>query len=122
MGDIVIEETNHRAFAMTMANFFMLVASISIFIYGVVTGNKLYKIVSILSSVIFFWGFIVAIMQTAKEKILLTITVDGIIDCSSLGGIGFISYRDIKEFEIIDQHKTKMIAVTLKILKNSYLN
>lgn len=114
MGDIIIEETNHRAFAMTMANFFMMIATISISIFGFISDVKFYKILGLLAAVIFFIGFIGSIIQGAKKKVLLTITVDGIIDCSSIGGYGFISYKDIKDFEIIHLHGVETIAVILK--------
>lgn len=114
MGDIVIEETNHRAFALTLANFFMLVASVSIFIFGIANGNNLYEIIGLLAAIVFFVCFLLSIIQTLKEKNLLTITMDGIIDSPSVGGLGFISYDDILDFEIIKTHNTETIAVILK--------
>ena len=115
MGDIIIEETNHRAFAMTLANFFMLVASIAICIYGFMKGNKLYIALSLLAAVVFLVGFVVAIIQALKEKKLLIISIDGVNDCSSVGGaFGFISYKDIKEFVIIRYHKSETIGIILE--------
>lgn len=114
MGDIIIEETNHRAFAMTMASFFMLAASTAICIYGFMKEIKFYKIVGLLVAIIFLIGFLAAIIQATKTKILFIITMDGIIDCPSIGGYGFISYKDIKEFEIIHLHGLETIAVILK--------
>lgn len=114
MGDIIIEETNHRAFAMSLANFFMLVASLAICIYGIMKGNKLYMIGGLLAAVVFCVGFVIAIMQALKEKKLLIITMDGINDCSSIGGFGFISYSEIKDFEIIQHYNTETIAIILK--------
>lgn len=115
MGDIIIEETNHRAFAMTMANFFMLTASIAICIFGFMKDSKLYLISGMLAAGIFLVGLIVAIGKVLKEKKLLIITMDGIIDCSSIGGgFGFISYRDIVEFEILQHHNVETIAIILK--------
>lgn len=114
MGEIIIEETNHRAFAMTMANFLMLVASIAICIYGYMKYNKLYMISGLLAAVIFIVGFVVAIGQALKEKKLLIITMDGIIDCSSIGGFGFVSYGDIMDFEIIEHNNHETIAIILK--------
>ncbi|TAH65515.1 MAG: hypothetical protein EWM47_11130 [Anaerolineaceae bacterium] len=114
MGEIIIEESNHRAFAMTLANFFMLVASIAILIYGFMKENKLYIIMGILASLIFFVGFVMAISQAIKEKKLLIITMDGINDCSSIGGgFGYISFGDIKEFEIIRHHNYETIGIIL---------
>lgn len=115
MGDIIIEETNHRAFAMTLANFFMLVASIAICIYGFIKGNKLYMIAGLLAAVVFVVGFVLSIARTLKEKKLLIISIDGINDCSSIGGgFGFISYRDIMNFEIIRHYNTETIGIILE--------
>lgn len=113
MGDIIIEEANSRAFAITVANFFLLTASIAICIYGFVKGNKLYITGGLLAAVAFLVGFLIAIVYALKEKRLLLITVDGVDDCSSLGGYGFISYGDIKEFDIVSHHNTKTIAIIL---------
>lgn len=114
MGDIVIEETNHRAFAMTLASFFMLVASLSVFAFGMLRGNKLLIVIGILAAIIFVVGFLISIMQVLKEKRLLTITVDGIIDTPSTGGYGFISYDDIMDFEIVSMLNAETISVILK--------
>ena len=113
MGDIVIEETNHRAFAISLANFFMLAAAIAICLYGFVKGNKLYMMIGLLAAAVFLVGFLAAVVQALKEKKLLTITMDGIIDSSSVGGFGFISYGDIKDFEIIHHHNMDTIAIIL---------
>lgn len=115
MGDIIIEETNHRPFAMSLANFFMLVASIAICVYGFMKENNLYVTVGILAAVVFTVGFVAAIMQSIKEKKLLIISMDGINDCSSIGGgFGFISYKDIKEFVIIRHYNTETIGIILE--------
>ena len=114
MGDIIIEETNHRAFAMTMANLFMLIASAAVCIYGFMKDKKPYVIMGLIAAIVFLIGFIAAIAVALKEKVLLIISVDGINDCSSAGaGFGFISYKDIKDFEIIRHHKTETIGIIL---------
>lgn len=114
MGDIIIEETNHRAFVITTANFLMLAASVAVCIYGFTKGNTPLKITGLLASIIFLIGFIAALIKTSQKKIFLIITVDGIMDNSSLGGYGFIPYKDIKDFEIINYYGTETIAVILK--------
>lgn len=114
MGEIIIEETNHRAFAMTMANLFMLIASVSISIYGMAKERMVYFIPGLIAVIIFFIGFLVSISKAMKVKKLLTITMDGIIDSSSLGGFGFIPFDAIKEFRIVNQYRTRVLAVILK--------
>lgn len=114
MGDIVIEEANNRAFALSLASFFMLVASISILVFGTVRGNNRYIIVGLLAAIVFLVCFLASIMQAVKEKVLLTITLDGFIDSPTVGGLGFISYDDISNFEIVSQYNAETIAVILK--------
>lgn len=113
MGNIIIEETNHRAFAMTLANLFMFIASVAICAYGFMKSNKLYITAGLLAALVFLVGFIMSIVEALKEKALLIIAMDGINDCSSLGGFGFISYKDIKGFEIIRHHNTESIGIIL---------
>lgn len=119
VGEIIIEESNHRAFAISLANFFMLVASIAIFIYGFIKDKKPYVIIGTLAIIVFFVGFGLAVIQALKEKKLLIITMDGIDDCSSAGGgFGFIPYSEIKEFKIIRQYNTKTIGIILENRKD----
>ncbi|HBI72897.1 MAG TPA: hypothetical protein DEG06_10375 [Lachnospiraceae bacterium] len=114
MGEIIIEETNYKAFALTMAYLFMLVAAISVAILGEIKNKKGYLLIGILTAVIFLIGFLWALAKASKIKSLLTITMDGIIDNSSIGAIGFISFDDIKEFKIVTLYNKNAIAVIPK--------
>lgn len=114
VGDIIIEETNYRAFVIMMADIFMLIASIAVMIFGIAKEKRLCIFVGILATVLFFIGLIAAILKASVKKIFLTITVDGILDSSSKGGYGFIPYKDIEDFEIINYYGTETIAVILK--------
>jgi len=114
VGDIIIEETNHRAFVITMANFLMLAAAVAVCIYGFIYRKKPLVVIGIPVAIIFFVGFIAAIIKSLNKKIFLTITTDGIIDSSSIGGYGFIPYYDIRDFEIVHYHGVETIAVNLK--------
>jgi RNase P/RNase MRP subunit p29 len=114
MGDIVIEESNYKALVLALANLFLLLAFISIFVYGVIEHRKLLWLPSIFISLIFLINFISALLKASKVKPLLIITRDGIIDNSSHGMIGFISYNDIKEFKITKYHNIEVIEVILK--------
>ena len=97
MGEIVIEEANYKAFVMALASLFMLIASITIVLYGLGEHRPSYWIPSILAAGIFFVGFVKYVAKTIKEKPRLTITMDGIIDQSSKGGVGIKAFDDIKE-------------------------
>jgi hypothetical protein len=114
MGEIVIEEMNYKAFALTMAYLFMLVAAVSVAILGGTKNKKGCLLIGIAVAIIFFIGFLWAFVKASKIKSLLTITMDGIIDNSSLGAVGFISFDDIKEFKIITLYNKNAIAVIPK--------
>ncbi|MBH1940695.1 hypothetical protein I5677_07330 [Mobilitalea sibirica] len=118
MGDIVIEESNYRAFALSLASLFLLLAAIAIMVYGIIRYQQVYYVIGIFVSLAFFIVFVVNVLKATKVKVLLTITVEGIIDNSSISGLGFISFDDIKEFQIIDQYKTRVIAVIPKNMNN----
>lgn len=114
MGDIIIEESNYRSFAMMLGNIFMMAASVAILIFGMQQQSKLVSTIGTLASCAFFLGLLILIPKAAKEKKLLTITRDGIIDSSSLGGYGYISFSDIKEFVIIGTYRSQIIAIIPK--------
>lgn len=114
MGDIIIEESNYRSCAFMLAHIFMLIAAISIVIYGVVKHRTGFIVSGLLAAIIFIIGFIATTAKFIKVKVLLTITRDGIIDGSTINGIGFISFEDIKEFRIVDMYNKRVIAVIPK--------
>lgn len=114
MGEIVIEETNYKAFAMTMANLFLLLASLAITVYGFMKDRISFWLPGLFAILIFFIGFDMSIKKARQIKRLITITMDGIIDSSSLSGMGFISFDDIKEFKIVNLYRARGIAVILK--------
>lgn len=114
MGEIIIEESNYRAFALLLANLFMLVAAIAISIFGMTRGRIMYIIPGLAAAIVFFGGLIYSISKAVKVKKLLTITMEGIIDSSPMGGIGFIPYDDIKEFQIVNLYRNRAIAVIPK--------
>ncbi|MDF2538943.1 MAG: hypothetical protein K0S76_1964 [Herbinix sp.] len=114
MEDIIIEEMNYKALALTLANLFMLVASIAVTIFGVIEQRSGYRKLGIFALSLFAIGFFASILQSTKIKRLITITMDGFIDSSSLGGVGFISYDDIKELRIVTINNKEVIAVIPK--------
>lgn len=114
MGEIVIEESDYRAFAMALASLFMLIASIAVLVYGFNREQARYWLPGLLGTVIFFIAFIVAVMKATKEKKLFTITRNGIIDGAGISGFGFISFDDIKEFRIVTLYRTRVIAIVPK--------
>jgi hypothetical protein len=118
MGEIIIEEINYKAVVMLLANLFILIASVAITIFGFMEHKMRFWLPGIAAVIIFFLGFIGAIIKAMQVKKLITITHDGIIDHSSLSGVGFISFDDIKEFVIITIYNKKSIAVIPKNIDN----
>jgi hypothetical protein len=114
MGEIVIEEANYKAFAIAMANLFLLLAAIAITIMGIIEHKAVFKLSGIAVALVFLIGFIKVGIKAMDVKRLLTITMDGIIDNSSIGGVGFISFDDIKEFQIVTLYNKHVIAVIPK--------
>jgi hypothetical protein len=114
MEDIIIEETNYKAFALILANLFLLLATIAIAAYGNIKHKPGIHSLGILGVTIFFLGLIASMIKGMQVKKLLTITMDGIVDSSSIGGIGFISFDDIKDIQIVSIYNKKAIAVIPK--------
>lgn len=114
MGDIVIEEANYKAFAIGLGSLFMLIASIAVMVYGIKKNRMHLILLGILAALIFLVVLVRAVIKEAQVKNLLTITTDGIIDNSSIGAVGYISFDDIKEFQIVTLYNAKAIAVIPK--------
>jgi hypothetical protein len=114
MGEIIIEEINYKAFALSLANLFLLIAASAIAVYGIREAKLRFWLPGITTAFLFLFLFTAAVLKALKEKRLLTITRDGIIDNSSIGGVGFISFDEIKEFIIITIYNKKVIAVIPK--------
>lgn len=114
MGEIIIEESNYRAFALVVANLFMLIAFIAVSAFGLTRHRVAYWLPGLTGSAVFFIGFVIAISKAMKEKKLLTITMDGVIDESNTSGFGFISFNDIREFQIIALYRARAIGIIPK--------
>ncbi len=114
MGDIIIEEINYKAFVMVTGSILLLIASIALTVFGIQRNRTSYWVPGIMASFVFLIIFAATAIKAMKVKKLLTITHEGIVDSSSLGGLGFISFDDIKEFMIVNVYNKKAIAVIPK--------
>lgn len=114
MGDIVIEEINYKAFVLVTGSMLLLIASVAMTVFGIQKDRTSYWVPGIMASFVFLIILSATAMKAMKVKKLLTITHEGIIDSSSLGGLGFISFDDIKEFMIVKIYNKKAIAVIPK--------
>jgi hypothetical protein len=114
VGDIIIEEINYKAVAQVIGSFLLLAASIAITVFGFKHHRISYWTSGIIASFFLLILFIVNVANSMKIRKLLTITYEGIIDSSSRGGIGFISFDEIKDFTIVSLYNKKAIAVILK--------
>ncbi len=110
----MIEEVNYKAFVMAAGSMFALIASMAMTIYGVHRERAVYFVPGIMASALFLTLFTIATVKTMKVRNLLTITREGIHDSSSLSGMGFLSFDDIKEFLIVTAHNRPAIAVVPK--------
>ncbi len=114
MGEIVIEEINYKAFVMVTGSLLLLIASIAITVFGVQRNRAAYWAPGIMATFVFLIMSFATAANAMKVRKLLTITYEGIIDSSSLGGFGFISFDDIKDFAIVKVYNKKAIAVIPK--------
>ena len=114
MGDIVIQEVNYKAMLTLFINLLFLVAGICVMIFGVYNHVIGYWLPGVLISIMLLIAFIGALVKALEIKKLLTITHDGIIDNSTIGGVGYISFDDIKEFSILTVNNKDAIAVIPK--------
>lgn len=112
MEDIVIEELKLKAYKIFFGGCIMLLSSILIWIVGVSKHSLIYISVGVISTVFMGIGTLVVYLRIAKEKPLLTIKLDGIIDSSSASAVGFIEYGDIDSFEIVNLFGVRMIGVS----------
>lgn len=114
MGDINIEEMNYKAFVLLLANLFSLIAASAVAVYGIIQNKTKYWLPGTIIAFVFLIGFMITALKALKVKTLLIITREGIIDNSSIGGVGFISFEEIKEFLIVTIYNKKAIAVIPK--------
>jgi len=97
-----------------LANLFFLIAALAIVILGFNENKASYYCPGMAAAFAFLIGFIGSLFNVLQVKSLLTITMEGVVDNSSLSGAGFISFDDIKEFIIVTVYGKKVIAVIPK--------
>ena len=114
MGEIVIEEVNYKAFFVALANTILLVAAFAWMIYGFQVASMGFWLPGVFVSFMLLVAFAGSLMKVLQIKKLLTITHEGIVDYSTIGGIGFISFDDVKDFTIVTIYNKKAIAVIPK--------
>jgi len=110
MQDIIIEEINYKAIIKSFINMAIFASAIALVIYGFEHAIAACWLPGLIMAVIISFFLIDSLLEAVKEKRLLTITREGIID-NSKDGLGFISFDDIKEFKIVTIHNKKAIAV-----------
>jgi hypothetical protein len=118
MGEIVIEEVNYKAYILLLANLLFLICAVLLTAFGFTNHRLSFWLPGIIITAALFVGFIGSVLKAVKVKKLLTITMDGIIDNSAIGGVGLILFDDIKEFDIVSVYNKKAIAVIPKNIDN----
>jgi hypothetical protein len=116
--EIIIEKTNYKAFVIVLSTVFLFIAAVAVTVYGVREQRTGYWLLGIMAMIVLLIGAVIAIVNAMQVKRLLTITRDGIVDNSYLGGVGYISFDDIKDFIIITIYNRKAIAVIPKNIES----
>lgn len=114
MGEIVIEKINYKAYILAFINFIVLVLAAAAMFYGFRIHKARYWIPGLFGSIGLFLSFTLAVVNAMQVKKLITITREGVIDNSSISGVGFISFDEIKEFIIVTVNYKKSIAIIPK--------
>ena len=117
MDNIVIEEKRTEANRLAAAAFGMFAVSAAVLVYGIIEHTVIYLIVGAIAVVFFGISFLIALTRALRSRPLLTITLDGIIDSSCAGAVGFISFLDIERFDIVNVFGQKAIGVIPKDTK-----
>ena len=120
MEDIVIEELSARAYKIALSGGIMFIASMILWGFGRYEHSRLFKAIGVLGIVFFGISTAVALYRASKNKPLLTITTDGIIDTSCASGVGYIGYDEIESVEIVNIFGQHVIGVTPKNV-NEYM-
>lgn len=118
MGDIVIEEINYKAIIFSLINAAVFLAAISLAVYGFDHDSVRCWLSGMIISFVISFFLIGSLFNAIRNKKLIIITRDGIIDNSSISGVGYISFDDIKEFKIVTIYNKKAIAVIPKNMDN----
>lgn len=122
MEDIIIEEKQSTILRLNLLGLLMTSICAIILLYGIKSSSFFNKMLGGLG-VLFFGGCTLYIFsRTIKPKALLTIKVDGFIDSSTAGSIGFISFSDIEKFEVVNIFGQRMIGVWPKDIKQFVQN
>lgn len=102
MENLIIEERHEKILQKNIFGVIMTVLSILVLLYGIKKDSFLFGLIGCIGVLFFSIHVIYSFSRLIKPKALLTITMDGIIDDSSVGSVGFISFADIDKFEIVN--------------------
>ncbi len=116
MGEIVIEKMNFKDYIIVLVNLLLLIAAIAVILYGFEEHKARFWLPGLFLVTVFFFSFLVAVVNARQIKKLITITREGFIDNSYTTGRGFISFDEIKDFVIITVNYKECIAVIPKNL------
>lgn len=114
MENIIIEERQSKILRIHLLGLLMTVLSAIIFMYGVKYKHILYGFIGVVGILFFGICTMYSFARTIKPRALLTITVEGIEDSSTASCTGFIPFREIESFEIVNIFGQRMIGVNPK--------
>jgi len=98
---IIIEEKQTKAVRRCMQSFALLFLSVTLWVAGFRERYILLSFAGVIATIIFGIRCIINLLKASQKKSLITITFDGIIDSSSKGSVGLLSYQDIEQFCIV---------------------
>jgi hypothetical protein len=107
---IIIEAKQPKAIKTAAGGFILLLLSISLCVIGMRDKRTVYWLIGFISSVFFLISFIILCGKTRIKKPLITITFDGIID-SSTNSVGYIPFKDIKQFTIVNVMGVEVLGI-----------
>ena len=113
MGDIIIEEINYKAKIYSFISVITFITAILLVVYGFDHHIEVFWLPGLIISVVLLFFMIDSLLKAVKVKKLITITREGITD-NTQGGLGYISFDDIKEFKLVTIYNKKAIAVIPK--------
>lgn len=113
MENIIIEKKQTFYLRMLLLSFILTTTSLITWIIRMKRNRTVFSF-SLILTIFFCIVFFIILNKTLQKRPLITITFDGIIDCSSDKSVGFIPFGDIDKFLIMDNPNRKSIGIIPK--------
>lgn len=117
MEKIIIEAKQPRALKKALISLLFLILSICFFIIGMKDKKTLFWMLGFMATIYFLITFLIYFGRTRNRKPLITISFDGIIDSTS-NSVGYIFFKDIKKFTMIECEGRRVLGIEPKNYEN----